>query len=400
MTMATTGSTPLEESWFLERERAVAWLRLGFAVLAVAVIQLNPERVARFPLMSGLVLGSFLFYSGIALVLVVTRKSVLGSLGSVATGLDVVWIALIVFSTGGTRTPFFFYYSFPVITASLRWGLKGSLPVAFIGVAIYIAIRLSLAAESVDQPIGIDTIVVRSLYLIFLAGVFGYISEFEKRQNQKLLALSNTAANVAVLQERRRIMFDIHDGILQSLATLILRLESTRGRLPESENEAIQELQSAEELTRSTMKDIRAFLAGKSDFPIISGTLIERLQEELRFIQGGLGLEVIVDCEPEKLNLPSEIERELYYVLREGLTNITRHSHASRVQFRLKQFENAIEVSLEDNGIGLDLRTSENGHGMGLRSMKERIAKLGGELALKSSPSSGTRISFSVPLTT
>ena len=400
MTIATTVRTPLDESWFLERERAVAWLRLAFALVAIAVIQLNPERVARFPLMSGLVLGFFLFYSGIALVFVLRRKFTFSRFGSVATALDVIWIALIVFSTGGTRTPFFFYYSFPVITASLRWGLKGSLPVAFIGVAIYASIRLSLAAESIDQPIGIDTIVVRSLYLIFLAGVFGYISEFEKRQNQKLLALSNTAANVAVLQERRRIMFDIHDGILQSLATLILRLESTRGRLPESENEAIQELQSAEELTRSTMTDIRAFLAGKTDHPIMAGTLIERLQDELRFIQEGLGLEVILDCEPENLNLPSEIERELYYILREGLTNITRHSHASRVQFRLKQFEKAIEVSLEDNGIGLDLRTAENSHGLGLRSMKERIEKLGGELALKSSPSSGTKISFAVPMTT
>ena len=398
--MAMTSNTRLEESWFLERERAVAWLRVAFALLAIAVIQLNPERVARFPLMSGLVLVAFSIYSAIALVLVVRRNSVFSSFGSVAAALDVVWVALIVFSTGGTRTPFFFYYSFPVITASLRWGLKGSLPVAFIGVAIYITIRWSLAAESIDQPIGIDTIVVRSLYLIFLAGVFGYISEFEKRQNQKLLALSNTAANVAVLQERRRIMFDIHDGILQSLATLILRLESTRGRLPESEKEAIQELQASEELSRSTMKDIRAFLAGKMDHPIMAGTLIERLQEELRFIQEGLGLEVILDCEPDNLNLPAEIERELYYVLREGLTNITRHSHASRVQFRLNQSTSAIEVSLEDNGIGLDRRTAENSHGLGLRSMKERIEKLGGELAFKSSPSSGTKIFFSVPLTT
>ena len=397
--METTGSTPLDESWFLERERAVAWLRLAFAVLAIAVIQLNPERVARFPLMSGLVLGSFLIYSGIALVLVVLRRFAFSSFGSVAAALDVVWIALIVFSTGGTRTPFFFYYSFPVITASLRWGLKGSLPVAFIGVAIYISIRLSLAAESIDQPIGIDTIVVRSLYLIFLAGVFGYISEFEKRQNQKLLALSKTAANVAAMQERRRIMFDIHDGILQSLATLILRLESTRGRLPESQSEAIQELQASEELSRFTMKDIRAFLAGKMDHPIMAGTLIERLQDELRFIQEGLGLEVILDCQPDNLNLPTEVERELYYILREGLTNITRHSHASRVHFRLNQSKSAIEVSLEDNGIGLDPRTVEDGHGLGLRSMKERMEKLGGKLAVKSSPSSGTKISFSVPLT-
>ena len=171
MTMATTGNTPLEESWFLERERAVAWLRLAFAVLAIAVIQLNPERVARFPLMSG---------SRARLLSYLQRHRACSCRDQkirpfrvwarLRPALDVVWIALIVFSTGGTRTPFFFYYSFPVITASLRWGLKGSLPVAFIGVAIYIAIRLSLAAESVDQPIGIDTIVVRSLYLIFLAG--------------------------------------------------------------------------------------------------------------------------------------------------------------------------------------------------------------------------------------
>ena len=61
MTMAMTGNTPLEESWFLERERAVAWLRLAFAVLAIAVIQLNPERVARFPLMSVSCSAPFLF---------------------------------------------------------------------------------------------------------------------------------------------------------------------------------------------------------------------------------------------------------------------------------------------------------------------------------------------------
>jgi signal transduction histidine kinase len=400
MTMATTGSTPLDESWFLERERAVAWLRLAFAVVAIAVIQLNPERIARFPLMSALVLGFFFLYSGIELDFVLRRKFTFSRFGSVATALDVVWIALIVFSTGGTRTPFFFYYTFPVITASLRWGLKGSLPVAFIGVVIYASIRLTLAAEAGVEPIGIDTIVVRSLYLVFLAGIFGYISKFEKSQNQKLLALSQTAAHVATLQERRRIMFDIHDGILQSLATLILRLEITRGRLPESQSEAIQELRAAEELTRSTMKDIRAFLAGKTDHSIMSGTLFARLQDELRFIQEGLGLEVILDCEPEKLNLPAEIEREVYYVLREALTNITRHSHASRVQFRLNQFQNAIEVSLEDDGVGMDLAAVQNGRGLGLRSMKERIEKLGGELALKSSPSSGTKISFSVPLPT
>ena len=219
-----------EEGWLLQRVTAVAWLRVAFAVVAVLVIQLNPERVARFPTLSFVSLISFLFYS--LVVLYFARRSELASapVGILTNALDVVWIAVIVFSTGGTRTPFFFYYSFPVLTASLRWGLKGSIPVALAGVVLYGIVRLTLAAESMEAPIGIDTLLVRSLYLIVLAGIFGYICQFERNQNQRLLTLSRTAGEVATLQERRRILFELHDGILQSLATLILRLEGLSQR--------------------------------------------------------------------------------------------------------------------------------------------------------------------------
>ena len=159
--MAAADKTPLEQDWILQREKAVAWLRVAFAVLAIAVIQLNPSRVARYPTLSEFSLGSFLLYSVGALYF--ARKNRLGSarIGAITTALDVVWIALIVYFTGGTRTPFFFYYSFPVITASLRWGIKGSLPVALVGVGVYAVMRLTLAAEAGGEPIGIDTIETR-----------------------------------------------------------------------------------------------------------------------------------------------------------------------------------------------------------------------------------------------
>ena len=142
-----------EDGWLLQRVTAVAWLRVAFAVVAVLVIQLNPERVARFPILSFVSLISFLLYS--LVVLYFARRSELASawVGILTNALDVVWIAVIVFSTGGTRTPFFFYYSFPVITASIRWGLKGSIPVALAGVVLYGIVRLTLAAESLEGPI-------------------------------------------------------------------------------------------------------------------------------------------------------------------------------------------------------------------------------------------------------
>src|SRR5262245_26164395 len=365
--MAAAEKTALEQDWILVREKAVAWLRVAFALLAIAVIQLNPARVGRFPELSAFSLWSFVFYA--VAVLALTHKPRIGDgwVGAISTALDVFWIALIVYSTGGTRTPFFFYYSFPVITASLRWGIKGSIPVALVGVAVYLIVRLTLTAESTSEPIGIDTIVVRSLYLIALAAIFGYISEFEQKQNRRLLALSRAAGQVAALQERRRITYELHDGILQSLATMILRLEACRARMGHVEIEVDRELRGIEDLTRNSMKEIRQFLAGKDTRPLVHGTLAERIGEELQFLRDGLGMRAILEIEPEDLELPSDVEREIYYVLREGLTNVTRHSHAGRAEIHLRQCETVLEGTLFDDGVGMNLPSHAGANGVGLK---------------------------------
>jgi signal transduction histidine kinase len=397
--VAAAKLTPAE-GWLLQREKWVAWLRLAFAVLAVFVIQLNPSRVARYPSLSALSLLSFLAYSVAVLYLAHRNKPPSKFVAVTTTCSDVFWIAAIVFSTGGTRTPFFFYYSFPVITASVRWGLNGSIPVALAGVGIYGAVRLSLAGESlVEPPIGIDTFVVRSLYLIVLAAIFGSISEFERNQNQRLLALSKTASQIAAIQERRRIMFELHDGILQSLATMILRMEACRARLPAAQRELAEEIHALEDATRDSMKQIRQFLAGKATSPLAEGTLLEKLREEVRFLHQGLGLDVILESEPAELELPPETEREVYYVLREALTNVTRHSHASRVQIHIAQRDGSLKGSLVDNGVGFNREHRRTDPGLGLAGMEQRIKKIGGELFVKSSPGQGTKISFNVPLT-
>lgn len=396
--MAASEDTALEQGWILQREKAVAWLRVAFAIVAIAVIYINPSRVARFPLLSIDTLASFFLYSAVALYFLNKTGFGASRLGAITTSLDVIWIAVIVYSTGGTRTPFFFYYSFPVITASVRWGIKGSIPVALVAVGAYVILRLTLAAEAESNPIGIDTIIVRSFYLVVLAGIFGYISEFERKQNQRLLALSKTAAQAAVVDERRRIMLELHDGILQSLATLILRLEICRGRLLDSQGEIAQELKSAEELSRSAMHDIREFLAGKMIEPLPSGTLIEKLREELRFLRDGLGLEVVLECTPENIDLPHRTEREIFYVLREALINVTRHSHATRASIHLRQDGNHLAGVLTDDGVGFEQNQKSGKPSFGLSGMAERIKQIGGELFIESSPGAGTKISFVVSL--
>ena len=384
-----------EEQWQQQKEKMLAWVRTGFAVAAILVIQLNPERITRFPLLSQISLFSFLVYS--LAVLFLTKKEKIGSgrIGVATTCLDFLWVTLLVFSTGASRTPFFVFYLFPVITASSRWGVRGGLVASLVGVILWGLVRFS---PGWPNPLGIDTFIIRSIYLVVLGYIFGFISEFENKQNQRLMALNKTAAEAATQEERRRIARELHDRLLQVLASLTLRLEACRRHLIETPKELSSELELMEQAARSSMEEIRRFLAGKESQDFTPGTLIERLKEEMRFLRDGLGLHVVVESDPEELTLPSQVEQEIYYVLREGLRNIARHAQASRSEITLKRREREIQGSLEDDGVGFNLETAKHDHGFGLVAMEERIKKLGGSLSIQTFPGRGTKISFTALL--
>jgi len=384
-----------QEQWLLQKERVLAWLRAGFAFVAILVIQFSPPSVDRFPLLSDFSIGFFLFYSVVILYLTHQAKQNTRKIGLATTSIDLVCISLIVFSTGGSATPFFVYYLFPIITASSRYGIRGGLVTAFIGMASYGVIRFGFEWQTRR---GIDIFVVRNIYLFLLAYIFGFLSEFERTQNQKLLALSKTAGEVATHEERRRIARELHDGLLQSLATHLIRLETCRKHFLESPKDLDRELQSIEDDTRNSMKVIRRFLANKETQYFPPGMLLDYLKGDLRFLRDGLGMHVVLETEPEDLSVPEAIEHDLYFVLREGLMNITRHAQASRADLFLRQTKTEIRGSLRDDGIGFEPIDAGNGHGLGLTSMKERIEKLRGELDIQSSPGNGARISFVLPL--
>ena len=384
-----------QDQWLFQKESILAWLRVGFALIAITVIQFNPSRVARFPLLSYIALGSFLIYSLAVIYITVHGGPYSKKIGLATTCCDLVWVSFIVLSTGGSSTPFFVYYFFPVITAGSRYGIKGGLSAAVAGIALYGSIRFSFEWE---EFLGIDRFIVRSIYLIVLAYIFGFLSEFEKKLNQKLLALSKTAGEVATLEERRRIAQELHDGLLQSLATHLLRIETCRKLFLSSPRDLDRELGSMEDDTRISMKVIRQFLSGEETQPFPPGMLLEKLKDDLRFMRDGLGLRVILETEPEDFNIPVEIERELYYVLREGLMNVSRHSHASRAEMLLKINDTHLHGSLRDDGVGFTPGVVTNSSGFGLNTMTERIKRLGGEISINPTPGSGTKISFILPL--
>lgn len=385
----------LEEHWLRQRETALAWLRVGFSLIAAVVLHFNPERGAKFPILSNVALYGFIAYA-FAILYVLTKGKSLKAVGIVSTALDLICVTLIVFSTRGSNSPFFVYYLFPVITASTRYGLKGSLPVALIGVALYGFMRFSPIFE---RPIAIDTFTVRSIYMLTLAFIFGLLNDVERRQNQKLSLLYNTAAEAAAQEERRRIARELHDRVLQVLASLRLRAEACRRHLIARPAELEHELESIESAAKTTITEIRRFLATKdSSYDLMAGALKQRLKDELGFLRHSMGVKVSMETNLDGRGLPQGVEQEIYYVLREGILNVARHSLASEVFLSVSHNGTAFNAHLKDNGIGFNYSATENGSNYGLRSMRERVERLGGRFAIQSAPGKGTGISIFIPV--
>jgi NarL family two-component system sensor histidine kinase LiaS len=102
------------------------------------------------------------------------------------------------------------------------------------------------------------------------------------------------------------------------------------------------------------------------------------------------GIEVSLDLQSEQAISP-QVEAALFRIGQEALANVSKHSGAGKVEISLVSHESAIRLGVIDDGRGFD-PDSAAGMGMGLRSMRERTEALGGELAVESTPGSGTRL--------
>jgi len=203
----------------------------------------------------------------------------------------------------------------------------------------------------------------------------------------------------AVLDERQRISREIHDRALQLLSAARLRIERCHRQLSDGSEPLKAELQMIEENLDRSITEIRNLLTENQLVDQLqAGSLERRLRDELEIFSARAGINIDFQCSVGSHNLPAQIERELYFSLREGVLNAIRHSRASELHLSLRQSHARCEAILCDNGIGFNVAATEGSSHYGLRGMKERIRKIGGELSLRTAPGKGTEIHITVPL--
>ena len=203
--------------------------------------------------------------------------------------------------------------------------------------------------------------------------------------------LHQRAAEAAVYEDRDRLARDLHDTVIQRLFAVGLSLQSIAGSL--AVTGLAERLGAVVSDIDETIRQVRAsiFELG-SDTPGARSSVLA-LARELAPV---LGFEVQVSFDgPVDSALSSQVTEHLLASIREAVTNVARHAHASEVKVSLSVSEGLCRLQVTDDGVGLDQHHSNEG-GLGLVNMRRRAEKLQGHLSVESPESGGTAIVWEV----
>jgi signal transduction histidine kinase len=195
-------------------------------------------------------------------------------------------------------------------------------------------------------------------------------------------------------EERQRLSRELHDETAQVLSALKMELGVIRRVVPAADQGRVDD---ALTLVDVGIKSIRA----------VTNELRPALLEDLGLVPALRSLvndvaargEIATDFSIEdlaKTRLSADAELALYRALQEGLANVGRHAHASRVAITLRHTPAAVELTLIDDGVGFDPSVRGYEH-MGLTGMRERVAALGGQVTITSAPRAGVTLHISLP---
>ena len=215
-----------------------------------------------------------------------------------------------------------------------------------------------------------------------------------KKAEQRIKSLSRQIINI---QERERefISREIHDNVGQLLSALKMALSRVNRKIPDKLSTVKEQLSEISNLVNKTIKEIRA-LSHALHPPLIEDLGIASALEELcQDFKSYSEINITWDIKQIQESLQSITKITIYRLFQEGLNNILKHSRATKAYLTLTSSGSTINAVIEDNGVGFlvdDIFSPLQKKSLGLISMRERVALIGGSLKIVSSPGKGTKL--------
>ena len=207
-----------------------------------------------------------------------------------------------------------------------------------------------------------------------------------------------TAARVAVAEERARIARELHDIVAHAVSVMVLQVGAVSHKLPDSLAEDREALRSVERAGRTALTEMRRLLSAMrhdgeevelGPQPGLDG--LDALLDDVG--RAGLPVELHVDGQP--FPLPRGVDLSAYRIVQEGLTNALKHAHASDADVIVRYRPDELEIEVRDNGQG---SATSDGQGHGLVGVRERVKIYGGEMSAGTSDEGGFVLSTRLPV--
>ena len=328
----------MRQAPFIEVERTIARCRMILSVTAFIAVYVDPTlpTLTRWlPLTGGpFTLDPFAFavmllhltYS-VAMYLVVRHQlAAAPRIATISTLADVLFGGFIALVTEGANSPFHVFFAFAVLAAGFRGGLRRALTVTGASVALYLCLIL------VSRPEGLKFYLMRPAYLAITGYLVGYLGE-------QRMVLESRIRELEAASQRERIARSLHDGYMQALAGVNLRLETCRELMRRGhDDEAFDELTELQAGVNREHDELRAYIRSLVDLerPPVPPTFDDGVRFSVRAqFDGSLLL----------------VEHVLQIML-EGARNVGRHARADSAMITADAKGEKVRITIEDDGVG------------------------------------------------
>jgi PAS domain S-box-containing protein len=206
------------------------------------------------------------------------------------------------------------------------------------------------------------------------------------------------ALSEAASHERRRLSYDLHDGLGQELAGIKFTLASIARDLAIAGLPQAKEVEAAADLVRGAMDTARAIARGLAPGGATREGLWPSLQALAHDVRRSLGLPIELHGEPgDVAALPPAGVEQIFRICQEAVANARRHGAAGRIDLAWRRENGTLEITVDDDGCGI-AEPPQRGIGIGLQIMAHRARLAGGELTVARRAAGGTRVTFRGPV--
>lgn len=219
-------------------------------------------------------------------------------------------------------------------------------------------------------------------------------AESQLRRQERDLRTIYAHQQTAIEVERKHVAREVHDEMGQILTALRMELSLLQRELPEGAR-PVGRIDEIFQLIESLFKSVRS-IAGSLRPPTLDLGLIPAIEWLAQDFETRWNIECALDMGVRDIRVDEAFATTVFRIIQESLTNVARHAQARSVSISLDRLPDRVRLEIQDNGRGFDPAAVDAGR-FGLLGMRERVQELGGSLALRTSPESGTQILIDLP---